>query len=41
VGTEAAERRATSDRLTRVVVAYIAGLVMSFGLMLGLLHRGW
>jgi fatty acid desaturase len=37
-----AEPESTEDRLTsRVVVAYIAALVMSFGLMLGLMHRGW
>jgi hypothetical protein len=37
----AAERGPAGDRLTRIVIAYIAGLVASFGLMLGLMHRGW
>jgi hypothetical protein len=29
------------DRLGKVVLAYIVAVVMSFGLMLTLLHRGW
>jgi hypothetical protein len=36
----AAQRPAESG-LSKVVLAYIAAVAMSFGLMLSLLHRGW
>jgi hypothetical protein len=34
-------RPAQPDSLGRVVLAFIAAVVMSFGLMLSLLHGGW
>ncbi len=36
----AAQRPAESG-LSKVVLAYIAAVAMSFGLMVSLLHRGW
>ena len=38
---EVMAREHERDRLGRVVLVYIAAVVMSFGLMLSLLHRGW
>jgi hypothetical protein len=38
---EVLAREPERDGLGRVVLAYIAAVVMSFGLMLTLLHRGW
>lgn len=39
--TDVAEPPRAGDRLTRIVMAYIVGLAVSFGLLLGLMHRGW
>jgi hypothetical protein len=30
-----------ADGLSKIVLAYIAAVAMSFGLMVSLLHRGW
>ncbi|HWC04559.1 MAG TPA: hypothetical protein VHF87_17535 [Methylomirabilota bacterium] len=38
---EVMARPAQQDSLGRVVLAFIAAVVMSFGLMLSLLHGGW
>ena len=38
---EVPTREREQDGLGRVVVVYIAAVVLSFGLMLGLLQQGW
>jgi hypothetical protein len=38
---EALVREREQDRLGRVVLVYIAAVLMSFGLMLSLMHHGW
>jgi hypothetical protein len=36
-----AAHQAEQSGLSKVVLAYIAAVAMSFGLMVSLLHRGW
>ena len=36
-----AAQRPAEGGLNKVVLAYIAAVAMSFGLMVSLLHRGW
>ena len=38
---EVLAREREQDRLGKVVLVYIAAVVMSFGLMLSLMHHGW
>ena len=38
---EALVRERQQDRLAKVVLAYIAAIAMSFGLMVSLLQHGW
>jgi hypothetical protein len=39
--TEIAAPQAQPDWLTRIIVAYIAAVVATFGLMLSMMHSGW
>ena len=38
---EALAREREPDRLGRIVLVYITAVVLSFGLMLGLMQQGW
>jgi hypothetical protein len=40
-GAQILPREREQDRLGKVVLVYIAAVVMSFGLMLSLMHHGW